>query len=394
MKQDKKLIILSFIGNYLPGYKAGGIIRNIANTTDHLCGVFEYLIVTKDRDLGDDLPYVDIKPNKWLSFKNTSIRYLTPNKLGFCSIVKLINTTKHDVIFLNGFFDLFAIKVLIYRFLSFRKFKPVIVAPYGEFAWASLSQKYPKKRLFIKFVKILGLYNNVIWRASSIYERDDIVKVMNVNINDIHITGDLPPINSNMDFSKIISNYEPSDEYLKITFLSRISKEKNLDYAIKILAKVKSRIVFDIYGPTENKDYWNECRSLISSLPNNIEVNYKGNVKGELVLDIFSQYDLFLFPTGGEAYGNVIAESLTVGTPVLISTETPWRNLKDDGLGWDVNLNELDTFVEIIESFKLLTIDQKINFRKNVRNKIVEKINDPFVLQSNIDLINNSVIRK
>lgn len=394
MKQDKKLIILSFIGNYLPGYKAGGIIRNIANTTDHLCGVFEYLIVTKDRDLGDDLPYVDIKPNKWLSFKNTSIRYLTPNKLGFFSIVKLINKTNHDVIFLNGFFDLFAIKVLIYRFLSFRKFKPVIVAPYGEFAWASLSQKYPKKRFFIKFVKILGLYNNVIWRASSIYERDDIIKVMNVNNNDIHITGDLPPINSNMDFSKIISNYEPSDEYLKITFLSRISKEKNLDYAIKILAKVKSRIIFDIYGPTENKDYWNECRSLISSLPNNIEVNYKGNVKGELVLDIFSRYDLFLFPTGGEAYGNVIAESLTVGTPVLISTETPWRNLKDDGLGWDVNLNELDTFVEIIESFKRLTIEQKINFRKNVRNKIVEKINDPFVLQSNIDLINNSVIRK
>ena len=55
-----KPIILVFIGNYLPGYKAGGILRNIANTVDHLSEEFEFKIVTRDRDLGDEKPYQNI----------------------------------------------------------------------------------------------------------------------------------------------------------------------------------------------------------------------------------------------------------------------------------------------------------------------------------------------
>ena len=45
-----KPVILAFIGNYLPGYKAWGILRTVVNTLDHLCDEFEFWIVTRDRD--------------------------------------------------------------------------------------------------------------------------------------------------------------------------------------------------------------------------------------------------------------------------------------------------------------------------------------------------------
>ena len=48
--------------------------------------------------------------------------------------------------------------------------------------------------------------------------------------------------------------------------------------------------------------------------------------------------DLFFLPTRGENFGHVIAEALSVGTPVLISDQTPWRKLAAVGLGHDLPL--------------------------------------------------------
>ena len=103
--------ILLFIGNYLQGYKAGGIIRNIANTTDHLCEYFDYYIVTKDRDLGDTVPYKDVKINSWENVNNALVKYLTPEQTSYKNLVNLINETEHDIIILNGYFDVFTIKI-------------------------------------------------------------------------------------------------------------------------------------------------------------------------------------------------------------------------------------------------------------------------------------------
>jgi hypothetical protein len=53
-----------------------------------------------------------------------------------------------------------------------------------------------------------------------------------------------------------------------------------------------------------------------------------------------AEYDLFLFPTLGENYGHVISEALASGCPVVISDQTPWRNLEAEG----INRNGFDPF--------------------------------------------------
>ncbi|NQX40306.1 Glycosyltransferase involved in cell wall bisynthesis [Pedobacter steynii] len=390
-KNPDKPVILVFVGNYLPGYKAGGIIRNIANTIDHLSDGFDFRVITKDRDLGDTEPYGNIRFNEWQEVGNAKVYYLSPEVASLKGIKTLLTHTPHDIVLLNSFFDPLTIKTLFIRRFSGIGFKPVIVAPFGEFAWASLGQKYLKKYLFIKAAKLLGLYKNVIWRVSSEFEKNDLIKEMNIKSGTIHITGDLP-IKNIPDFlsqEPTLSGSDPHD--LRIVFLSRISREKNLDYALKVLSKVETNILFDIYGPAENESYWKECQSLIKQLPNNIKVNYLGNATSDQVLRIFSQYDLFLFPTGGEAYGNVIAECLTVGTPVLISTETPWRDLNNDGLGWDVDLEKMDTFVNIIQEFSSLSSAQHSEKRRVVKENIQRRLFDPFVLSSNIQLFENQL---
>jgi glycosyltransferase involved in cell wall biosynthesis len=386
MNSAIKPIVLTFIGHYLPGYKAGGILRVTVNTVDHLCDDFEFRIVTRDRDLGDDTPYADIKINQWQQVGNAMVYYLPPRSRTVKGILKLITGTPHHVLYLNSFFDPLTIKALWIRRLGMVDFKHVIVAPWGEFAWASLRQKYPKKFLFIQTAKVIGLYNNVSWRASSEFEKSDIIKVMKIKSDAIHVTGDFPIKNIPDTLPDVILQLPPDGEGLKVVFLSRISREKNLDYALRILNKVNARVVFDIYGPAENESYWKECQELISRLPANVKVNYHGRVDPNRVVHIFSHYDLFLFPTGGEAYGHVIAECLTSGTPVLLSTETPWRNLQADGLGWDVDLSQMDSFVEIIEKLALASDDERLKKRAIIKAKIMEHLLDPAVLEANRQL--------
>ena len=81
-----------------------------------------------------------------------------------------------------------------------------------------------------------------------------------------------------------------------IVFLSRISRKKNLDFALKLLSRVLGQVRFDIYGPIEDRIYWQDCLAWIKRLPPPIHVDYKGPVNAEHVLEIFSQYHLFLFP--------------------------------------------------------------------------------------------------
>lgn len=393
MSSSDKPVILALVGNYLPGYKAGGILRITVNTVDHLCDEFEFKIVTRDRDLGDDKIYADIKINQWQQVGNALVYYLPPQSSTLKDILSLIVNTPHHVLYLNSFFDPLTIKALLIRKLRRVTFKPVIVAPWGEFAWASLKQKYPKKFIFIQAARLFGLYNNVTWRASSEFEKLEIIKIMKIKSDAIYITRDLP-IKNKPDVVSDLTFIPSTDRVgLKIVFLSRISREKNLDYALRILKKVTAKVVFDIYGPAENATYWKECQELIGQLPANVLVNYLGSVNPNQVVHIFSRYDLFLFPTGGEAYGHVVAECLTAGTPVLISTETPWRNLQADGLGWDVDLAQMDSFVEIIENMALLSDDERLKKRAIVKANIIHRLLDPAVLESNLQLFKRQLLR-
>jgi glycosyltransferase involved in cell wall biosynthesis len=394
MDNISKPVVLTFINNYLPGYKAGGIPRSMINTVENLSDYINFWIVTRDRDLGDTKPYSSIKKNQWQTVGSTKVYYLSPQTSSFKNLKNLILTTKHEILYLNSFFDTFTIKMLLIRKFGGIAFAPVIVAPRGEFASAALKIKYLRKFIFIQIVRFIGLYKDITWHASSEFEEKDISHRMKIGNNLIHNALDLPTRYIPDDSISPVNN--PTADYngLKIIFLSRIARVKNLDYALQILSKVKARVFFDIYGTLEDLKYWNECQELIEKLPGNIKVNYLGTVKPDKVVPVFGFYDLFLFPSGGENYGHVIAESLTAGTPVLISNKTPWKNLKKDNLGWDFPLEQSDSFIETIEYCAALSREKKLENRESIKSMILNYLLDPVVLEDNRELFLKRVLVK
>src|SRR6185312_3627018 len=87
----------------------------------------------------------------------------------------------------------------------------------------------------------------------------------------------------------------------------------------------------------------------IGSLPPNITVKYVGSLQKKELKNTFRENHLFVLPTTGENFGHSIFESFLFGRPVLISDRTPWKQLKQKKMGWDISLDEPGSFGQAIE---------------------------------------------
>ena len=364
---QKKINILIISGHFLPGYKHGGIQKSIINTIDNLSMYFSFKVLTRNHDIGEKLiPYKNIKLNKWNIINNIKVRYLSNKQCSLFNYLDVIRSINFDIIHLNSFFEPLSVYIIFGKWLGVIRPKKIILSSRGDFAWASLKIKYLKKIVYIHLFKILNMQNKIVWHVSSKYEKEDLLKYFKINKVNIITAIDLPSSNLNKSYNKIYKKNLKNKISLRLVFLSRISPEKNLDYAIEILSKLKIKVQFDIYGMIHDKTYWKKCKNLISKKPKNIDINYIGPVEPRNVENIFSKYDIFFFPTGGENYSHVIYESLSVGTLVLTSKDTPWKNLQRKGLGWDIELNRESKFINVLNLYSKLSGEQRNKKRKLV----------------------------
>lgn len=379
----KNKAILIFTGYYLPGFKGGGPIRTIANMVDQLGDEFNFALYTADRDLGDSAPYTSVQPNAWQRVGKADVFYASPERGWVWQLWKTIANYQGNTIHLNSFF---AFRFSILPMFFWRILKPratIILGPRGEFSEGALNLKKEKKKLFISVVQKLGLYKKIVWHASSEFESADIRRVMGDDVK-IHVAIDIASPQAEMKLKKRLPGAP-----LRIVFVSRISPKKNLFGAIEVLKKTKSQVLFDVYGPTEDPNYWAACQEAAKLLPENVRFQYSGELQPMQVPDKMAEYDLFFLPTLGENFGHVIAEALSSGLPVLISDTTPWRDLAEKLLGWDIPLNRVDQFVECIEACAAKSPEEYIQWRQSIRAWALKNIGNQEAIEQNRSLFLN-----
>ena len=373
--QKRKVLILN--GQYLPGYKGGGPIQSCANLVENLYEYCDFYVLCADRDFKSDKPYDNIKVNDWNEVGHANVYYMSPDKQNLGEFKKVINEVEYDVLYLNGFFSpIFTIKPLILRKIKKLKNNNFILSPRGDFTGGCENKKF-KKYSYIFFAKLFGLYRNIKWHATSDIEKRDILKKFPKS--DVINIPNLP-----VKFVKRTAITSKVKGDLKLVFISRIFPKKNLKFALEILQKVKNgNIAFDIYGPMEDKDYWNECEELIENMPSNIKVSYCGEVEHNKIPYIFEKYHFFFFPTLGENYGHVIVEAMMNNCLCLLSKGvTPWDDYLEL-LKLGANLDNKEDFIKIIE--RLVIIDQKeFNRLLKLNNDYISNINEKSI-NENID---------
>lgn len=363
---NRRVQILISTDYFLPGYKAGGPIRSLAGICAKFGDEYAFKIVTRDRDLGSKEPYQAIRVNEWQRVDNVEVYYVSPGRINPYHLGRLINATEHDVLYLQSFFSpWFSIFPLLLRRMRLTRKVPVIVAPRGEFSAGALRIKRAKKKVYLAVAFKSGLYKQAVLQASSIHEEKDI---MAINHYERVLIASTPVIVAkdvalpSEGFSRV-SLKKPG--CLRVIFLSRIAKMKNLDGALKMLRGLRGEVALNIFGPIEDNGYWDTCQTIIKTLPRNVVVHYRGVLNHDNVGKLFCEHDLFLLPSHGENFGHVILEALSAGCPILISDNTPWRNLSEAGVGWDLPLSRPERFTEILQdcvamdSERWLTLSEK-----------------------------------
>jgi len=329
--------ILVIVDSYLPGFRAGGPIRSVSNMVETFRQEYDFFIVTRNHDWMDNIPYSEVAHDQWLRTSDARIYY--GSDLSITRLRKLIAEVSPQAIYLNSHFSPLSRGVLWLRRTGQIRDASVLLAPRGEFSPGALAIKASRKFVYLKLARLLNLYEGVIWHASTEKEREQIREQMGkVSIRVARMLSSSDAGNRHHDAvrpKKVPGN-------AAFVFLSRVDRMKNLDLALKMLSKLNASVTFDIYGPVGQDGYWEECRALIAEMDANVTCRYHGPVPQSEVAATLSRYHYLLLPTRGENFGHVILESLQVGTPVIISTETPWKDLQEKGIGWDLPVNEAE----------------------------------------------------
>lgn len=342
--------ILIFVEYYLPGYKSGGPVRSVANLVSLLAPAYTLFVVTRDRDHQDRTPYADITADTWITGADCQLMYLSPAKVNLRTIRRLIREVKAHYIYANSLLGPLTRRLLVLHILRRQR---LVIAPRGELHAGALRLKAYKKLPFVYLVRAVS-QNSIIWHATDIAEVQAIRQIFTTSKVQ-HVPVRFAPDTPRQLRPRLAHRKEAGR--VNLVFMSRITAKKGLHYLLRILRQFPAagQLNLTIYGPIGEPGYWQSCQSVMDKLPGNCTVSYKGTLPHERVSRELAGYDFFVLPTLGENFGHAIFEALSVGLPVLLSDQTPWRQLTQHNAGWDVPLHDQAAWLTALQESVAMT---------------------------------------
>ncbi len=369
-----------FIGGYLPGQKYGGPVTSIYNFTEAFGDDYDIRIVCCDHDFGSSVRYSNITDG-WNRVGKAQVRYLADEACDRKHFRAIFEEEKPDVIYGSGIMHF---KFNAPMLLEAKKQRiPVLLAPRGDICENALKIKAWKKVPFLKAMKLTKFFDGVFFHATMQEEKDNLLKYLNVKEDKVFI---LPNMSAVATHRK---NYTKDENMLRIIFISRIQSKKNLLAAIKAVNGMHKNAVFDIYGPLENEEYWDQCQKEIAKSPENVKILYKGALAPQEAKNIYTNYDCFLFPTLSENYGHVIAEALLHDCPIIISKgTTPWDDVAVVMEECVQKLDDIEGFTNCLDKMSAMNNEQYQVVLKNLRQYTEHKFDTDALKAQYVEMFN------
>jgi glycosyltransferase involved in cell wall biosynthesis len=139
-------------------------------------------------------------------------------------------------------------------------------------------------------------------------------------------------LDSGISADKIWSRFNPVDFQMEeitemhgsqrevpvIFWVGAITRRKNVAFLMEAASHLKKPAVVRFAGPHYDPAYFQELEEIKHKVPAHIRVEFLGHIENRSRLrDLYLSSDLFWFASKKEGMGNVVAESLVCGTPVL-----------------------------------------------------------------------------
>lgn len=377
---DPKKKILIFCDYYLPGIKSGGGLWTIVNLVEHFGDRYDFSIVTRNHDGKTDMtPFANVVTGKWNNVGAARVLYLSPSDLTMKKAAAVVKEVGPNALILNSTLNKSALAVLHARRLGLIEGVPLILFATGELTKPALATKSVKKRAFLRYARLAALHRDIIWKASSELERDEVREAISRNA-EIWIAPDLPPKCLIPDFDPAIKP-EKKPGKARFVFAARVTPHKNLYFFLDLLKDVTGSIELEIIGPPE-PEYWKKCQQVVADLPTNVKVEMTGAQPHSVVLERLCASHFFALPTLSENFGYSIVEAMAAGCPMLISNRTIWTDIRQRGIGWTLPLENASEWKEAIEECVSMTQEKYTSMSDAARQYAITWLADPTIEQA------------
>ncbi len=378
MKRPKVLV---FVDWYLPGYKAGGPVRSVANIVDHLRDRLDIHIVTTDTDYTGTTPYPDIVPDTWTVLPGgEKVWYASRKGIDRTRWQALLSQEGWDTVYINGLYSRwFSIEPLrLSRSLGLRR----VVAVRGMLASGAMRHGRWKKRAFLALCRLTGAFSGVRFQATNAEEAADIRKWIAADA-EVRVVPNLPRVLDRTDPPR----RSKMPGVLELISVARIAVEKNTLFALETLRHVRGKVTFHLYGPVYDEAYWARCQEVLQQLPDEVQVLHHGPVPTDRVAALLSIHHALLMPSVGENFGHTMLEGLSHGLPLVISDRTPWRGLQEAGAGWDLPLDRPKAFTAAIQALVDMGQEDYDRLSAGAFALGARTLNDPKPVEQTFDLL-------
>ncbi|WP_293312277.1 XrtY-associated glycosyltransferase XYAG1 [Pedobacter sp. UBA5917] len=287
------------------------------------------------------------------------------------NLLKIIRQTKktHEatIIHIHAWWNLVSLlSCLIAKWYNM----PIVVSPRGMLTPNTLSGGRLAAKKIIHFLFGRKLLTHCTIHATSKKEKDEILgfdPYYNVNIipNIIHLSQGSDPI---------LTRTENTASVFSLFFISRINPVKGLELLFNGLALLKFEWTLSIAG-TGDMVYINSLKDIAIQLNISHRITWLGHLDNPDKFSALSTHDLTILTSKSESFANVILESLSVGTPVLVSDQVGLSDyIKDNQIGYVCTLDPKDVSKQIDFAYQDIIHRQEI--RRKAPNLIQSDFND------------------
>jgi len=208
---------------------------------------------------------------------------------------------------------------------------PYIVAPHGMLEPWSLKVRAVRKSLALKFYQGEILAHAAAIHATSEMEADNIRR-LGIGSAPIFVVPNA--VSESLDMRP--EDMPATSPKKTLLFLSRIHEKKGIDLLIQAWNEIRPTDWSLLIVGSGEPNYVERLRKYCIS--NHVpDVEFRSHLEGVAREVAFRQASVFILPTYSENFGNVVAEALIRGVPVITTTGTPWREIIDKQCGWYVN---------------------------------------------------------
>jgi glycosyltransferase involved in cell wall biosynthesis len=370
--------VLHITASYKPAYIYGGPIMSVSQLCENLqSNGDEVTVYTTTANGSEELNVPAGKEQNVNGVRVFYFKRLTKDHSHFSPELLKTLWNKHrsyDVIHVHSWWNLVSILSVLVCWLRGRK---VIVSPRGMLSDYTYQTNHSLMKKIIHGTIGNFLLKRVKFHATSEDEKRELKKMFpSASVTVIPNFVKL----SDHTFTK------KQNDLFKLIFLSRIDPKKGLELLFDSLKDTRINYRLYIAGTGEN-EYVEKLKNNVNNSPLAGNIEWMGNVQGEEKFRLLNECDLLILPSYNENFANVVIESLSVGTPVLISENVGLADyVEENDFGWICTTDPKSISGKIMQAYT--DTDKRNQISETAPKKIRQDYSGNLLVSSYIELYN------